>query len=482
MNARPETVAIVTRDYEPWWGQRLVHRSLAPIRVIVAARQVGKTVCAAREVVRIMLARPGSTSCLLMPVKGATVGPIKHLRAALESALGPEDGRWDFFSSDHYFRLWNGAELYVRTCDTEARRGLPTRGLTLDGVLWVDEAAYVPRTAWEAARLTLAAVADPKVIVTTTPCGRNWVYEEFQAGAGAAAKRPGAMNESFRFRSTQSPFCNPQFIEDTRKRLGAKRALQELEAVFLGDGGSVFPQDQVDKLLPGAAMAFRGAQMTIGLDLAKEKDYTVATLMNELGEAWLLWRVRHVAWPDQETRLVEYAQMHKALVVVDVGHGGGYGGTMSDYLRRALGDVRVLEVRTGNRGVKAQVVETLCADMEAGRLRMDAGDEVEVVRNELLFFAGARHVVGGTEMWTYGSAGSQPDAPLPGVGEMEDHDDCVISLALANWGRLHGWEPDSGDGGIAAFKVRSGPSKSPTAVARGATGLRGGGRTGYMLR
>ena len=26
-----------------------------------------------------------------------------------------------------------------------------------------------------------------------------------------------------------------------------------------------------------------------------------------------------------------------------------------------------------------------------------------------------------------------------GDGE-DDHDDCVVSLALANWGRLHGWE------------------------------------------
>lgn len=219
----------IPRAYEPWWAQRLFHCSRASIRCVVAGRQSGKTHSAAEEVVGLILARPKSESCLLMPTYKSTKAALRHLRRAVEP-LGKRV-RWK--EVDKCFQFHNGAFLYVRT--GEDKQGVPTRGLTLDGVLWVDEAAYVPRTAWEAARLTQAAVQDPKVLVTGTPCGRNWLWEEWHAGQPGADRNP--LNESFRFRSTDSPFCNPQFVADMRKKFGAKKALQELEAQFLGDAG-----------------------------------------------------------------------------------------------------------------------------------------------------------------------------------------------------------------------------------------------------
>ena len=170
------------------------------------------------------------------------------------------------------------------------------------------------------------------------------------------------------------------------------------------------------------------------MDLAKEKDWTVCTLMNEYGEAWLLGRWQHVAWPDTERRITELAERHEALVVVDIGHGGGYGGTMHDYLERALkgGAHRILGVHTGNVGFKAQLCEQLVQDVESRRLRVEQGDHTDQLRHELTFFECHREVVaGGTERLRY-------HGPR-GDGE-DDHDDCVLSLALANYGRLHGWE------------------------------------------
>lgn len=436
-------VALLATNYEPWWAQRQFMRSRAKIRVIVAGRQSGKTHAAAREVIQLMLQRPRTESVLLMPTDKSTVGPLKHLRAALQEALGDEGGKWTWREQKKLFRLFNGAELYVRTCESDAKQGMPTRGLTLHGVLWVDEAAGVPKSAWDAARLTQTAVQDPRVIVTGTPMGKNWLYDEFQAGAGG--RNP--LNASFRFRSTDSPFCNPTFIADMREKLGTRRALQELNAVFLGDGGSVFKQEDVDAFFRGA-LKIRGVQLTLGVDLAKEKDFTVCTLMNEFGEAWVLWRARHVDWPEQEKKIVALAQDHNALVIVDEGHGGGYGGTMASYLERGLGAGRVLRVKTGNRGVKAQIVETLAADLENARVCMDGSDEDMrgQVRFELLFFEGHRKVIGGTEIWTY--HGPKPSKEADDKKDI-DHDDCVISLALANWGRVHGWDgtfdPTAGD-------------------------------------
>ena len=424
----PGDLLMVDRTYEPWSMQRKFHRSQASIRCVVAGRQAGKTHAAAEEVVRIIQARPRSESCLLMPTYKSTKAALRHLHRAV-APLGKRV-RWK--EVDKCFSFPNGALLYVRTA--EDKEGVPTRGLTLDGVLWVDEAAYVPRGAWDAARLTQAAVKDPRVIVTGTPCGKNWLYEEWLAGCPGPKQNP--LNESFRFRSVDSPFCNAQFVADLKAKLGAKSAMQELNAQFLGEAGAAFKHEDIEALFAPGKLPVRGNQLSLGVDLAKEKDWTVCTLMNELGEAWILDRWQHRSWPETEARITRFAQEHQAMVVVDHGHGGGYGGCMADYLEKTLGAARVHRVRTGNIGVKAQLCEALVRDVENRRLLIEPGERADHLRHELSFFECHREVVAQVERVRY--HGPQGD------GE-DDHDDCVISLALANWGRLHGWEGPQGE-------------------------------------
>lgn len=473
-------IPLLSVSFDPWWAQRLFFRSRAAVRVIVAGRQAGKTIAAAYEVARIMCARPGTDSVLLAPNKKAAHGAKTHLRAALASALGPIGERWWWREQDAYFRLWNGARLHVRTCDSDAEEGLPARSLTIGGVLWVDEAAYVPRSAWQSARAGLLAVPDPLTIVTTSPCGKNWVYDVWLTGQPGKGKLPHV--ESFRFRSSQSPYCTAATVADLRREYGPKRALQELDAVFLGDGGSVFSSDEVDRLLHLGWLPIRGSQRTLGLDLAKERDFIVATLMNELGEAWILWRTRWAKWPDVTARVESLARDHQALVVLDLGGGGGHGGVLHDYLDRSLGKGRVLGVRTGTKGVKAQVIETLQSAVQNTRLKLCPGGELlELARNEFLFYEGRRRIVGGVEQWSYSGPKSEPAGDSP-TGEGEDHDDCVLSLALANWGREHGWDvaPPVGDGGIASFRPGGGPSGGGAEGAWSAPLPRGSG--GYFFR
>lgn len=420
--------------YAPWWAQRRLHASRAPIRVIVAGRQSGKTHAAAEEVLRIMLARPGSQSCLLMPTYKSTKGPLRHMRRAL-AVLGTQGrgGPWRWFEVDKVFRLWNGSELYVRTADD--KDGVPTRGLTLDGVLWVDEAAYVPREAWEAARLTQSAVTAPLVVITTTPCGRNWVWEEFESGRPGKQKKP--LNESFRFRTTDSPYHNPEFVRDLREKLGARKAMQELDAEFLGDAHAAFDPDDVAAMFV-PSLAVRGEQLTLGVDLGKEQDYTVCTLMNEFGETWVLGRWRDMEWPDQEKRIVDAAKKHRALVVLALGAGGGYGGVMMSRLKPVLGDSMLLGVKDASLGVRGELCELLIGDVQATRLRAQADEQGLILRHEMTFFEAHRQIVGGVERWRY--HGPEGVARDDQDEDNEDHDDCVISLALANWGRVHGWE------------------------------------------
>lgn len=465
---RLAVMLLVIGSYLPWWAQRRAHASTAPIRTVVAGRQSGKTHWGAEETVRIMLRRPGSVSCLLMPTYKSTKGPQKHLRRAL-AKLGR--GRWRWLEVDKCFKLSNGSELYIRTADD--KEGVPTRGLTIDGVLWVDEAGYVPRGAWEAARFTQGAIEDPLVIITTTPAGRTWVYEEFIAGCLGPGKKP--LNESFRFKTTDSPYHNAQFVRDLRAKVGARRALQELDAQFLGDAHAAFDPDHLAACFV-KTVPLRGEQFTLGIDLGKEQDYTFITLMNEFGEGRVLARFRDMEWPEQEDRIVELANApeHKnALVVLALGAGGGYGAMMLSNLKPRLGESRLLGVKDAAIGVRGELIELLISDVAAERLSIVADELGQQLLHECTFFEAHRQIVGGVERWKYhGPEGVERNDDDP---ESEDHDDGVISLALANWGRVHGWDPDDGDGDLESFRPRprdGGPS--PAAPGRP--------RNGYMLR
>ena len=465
-------------DHDPWYvevtdplsgvlgcaGQRAFLRSTAAIRAIVAGRQSGKTHQAAEEVIRIILARPGSESCLLMPTYKSTKGALRHLRRALE----PLGSRVTWKEQDKCFVFPNGATLYLRTADDKT--GVPTRGLTLDGVLWVDEACFVPRSAWEAAQFTQGAVREPVTLITTTPFGRtNWVFE---LCAGAEGDPD---TEWFRFRTTDSPFHNPRKVEQLRKRVGAKRAQEALDAVVLGETDMPFPPDLIDRAFVKTGLPIRGQRLTIGADLGKRNDYCAFVLGNEFGEFWVLERFREDREkPDNRfyvvarRRLVEIARHHKALVVVD--ESGGAGMTMADDLTDDLGSDSVLRVQTGKWKAKAAMIEAVISDLENDRLKVDGStDNGLVLRHEMTFFPAP--VREGDEVKYMGPPDDRDD---DGDGL---HDDCVMALVMARFGAVHGWDKDAGDGGLSSFRPR-GPKP-------GGSSPRGGssvGRRGYMFR
>jgi hypothetical protein len=199
----------------------------------------------------------------------------------------------------------------------------------------------------------------------------------------------------------------------------------------------------------------------LGVDLGKEQDFLVVTRMNGYGEAEIIGRWRHVKWTESVPELVRMAREHKAPIVLDVGAGGGTGGVCKDYLERD--GVVVEAVTTGKVGTKAQIVEQCRADVQWERIRVLENAHSDQLRHELSLFQGIKRIAqGGQEVTHY-----------EGPQLRGEHDDCVISLCLANWGRVKGLSPDDDDYDASAelaefarvnqhlarrFPYRSGPS------------------------
>jgi hypothetical protein len=168
----------------------------------------------------------------------------------------------------------------------------------------------------------------------------------------------------------------------------------------------------------------------LGIDLGERQDWTVVTLMNVYGEAVVLGRWQHVEWVHGIEEIARLALQHDAFVVVDDGVGAPVGGAV-EYELRTRGVKRVERVHTASPGVKQELVELARGDVYNGRVHVlrDESDDracelADQLRHELTNFQAVRRVVHGRELTSY-----------HGLRVDGEHDDCVVSLCLANWGR-----------------------------------------------
>jgi len=410
VDATARTVALA---YRPWLAQRLVARCRAPKRVLVAARQVGKTHLAAVETLKVALARPGSVSVVLAPTR-------QFLRRAIDKILALAQGvpgvAW--VEGRLRFELTNGST--IECVSAESANGEAIRGLRIDGVLWADEAALLPRHAFDAARACLLT-SDGQVLLTTTPVGRNWVFQEYSSEDAGTAR--------FRFRASDSPFTKADRLAECRRDYVPEKAAQELDARFVDEVGRPFPDTSrlFVKSFPDRSSEPRASLgNVIGVDLGDKQDFTVLTLVNRYGEVRLLDRWQRREWFESVTDIARYAHEHQALVVADHGAGAGAGTALKSELQR-LG-VRTALVQTAQLGVKKRIVEQAHLDVAWERVHVLAGGVhqglADQLEHELTVFLSVTRVVRGQEHTVY-------EAPQV-KGE---HDDCVVSFCLALWGR-----------------------------------------------
>lgn len=386
--------------------QLLWHR----FRIVVAARQTGKTHAGAFEVIQTMAGEPGSYSALLAPTYQIARAAIdKVLAACAELGL-----LWQWKEQQKRLVAPNGSTWAVFSAD----RKETVRGPTINGILWIDEAAFLNEQARSAAYGALTGNMSARVVITTTPKGLNWVYREWCTEADDTRK--------LRFKSVDSPYTDQRLVERLRESMSAEMFRQEFEAEFVQSLLLPFPPELRAQVWVDShpARDARDAGNFLGVDLGREQDWCVLTLCNRFGEARVLSRWQRETWPETMRRIASTASGHQAHVVIDTGGpGGGLGGVLADFLERDHG-TPVLRVSTNQRGTKGQMVEQLRADMQWHKFTLLRNEHHEQVDHELGVFQGRKTTYQGQEIHVY--EGPQ----LPG-----EHDDCVISLCLANWGR-----------------------------------------------
>ena len=229
--------------------------------------------------------------------------------------------------------------------------------------------------------------------------------------------------ESFRHTSFDNPLVNADLIRRFSKHMPEKTYRQEILAEFLDDAN----------FFANVAAAFRGEKedegeggiaYCIGLDLAREEDFTVAWVgRSDQRRGVLCDRYSKMPWPAQVERIAELsARFNNAQVIADAtGLGGLYA---VDDLRHAGVSV---EAFTFTSKSKAELMHNLAVDLEQSRLALYPHD---VTRNELISI-----------QRTFTPSGTERFEAPQGL-----HDDCVMALGLMVYG--FGAVREVGDGVI----------------------------------
>ncbi|GEO26678.1 hypothetical protein AAC03nite_24630 [Alicyclobacillus acidoterrestris] len=379
--------------YTPHQGQRVLHRSEARFRVATCGRRWGKTYACANEIVKFAWEHPGTLTWWVAPTYRQTMTAYRLITRNFRDAI-VKDTRTEL-----RIEWESGGVTEFRSADNfDALRG---EGVSF---LVIDEAAMIPREAWEAALRPTLSDTGGHCIIVSTPKGRNWFFGVWSRGQDPAFPEW----ESFKFPTWANPYISPEEIEEARATLPSDVFRQEYEAEFLEDSAGVFRgiRDCVSGVLEEPQA---GRRYVAGWDIAKHQDFSVVVVMDaERGHVVAFGRFNQVDYALQLHRVEAVCKKYNARLLMDA---TGVGDPLLEQVKRLGVNVEGYHLSATS---KQQLIEHLAVKIERAEITFP---DIPVLINELQQF-----------QYEVTRAGNIRYSAPEGF-----HDDCVIALALAAW-------------------------------------------------
>ena len=217
--------------YDPHPGQALFHGSAARIKVLIAGARFGKSLAAARDVLRDVLTG-GGNGWLVAPSYALARHEFRYLRDDLGPELGAGASLTDggLRAPSCMLTRWGGQ---IETLSAKSAESL--LGAAVDFML-LCEAAHIRHDVFMRFLRARLTSRNGRLIVPTTPHGLNWVHELYQRGL------EGGECESFRFRTADNPLIAPSEIESARATLPDSVFAEQYEGEFVQGSGRVYKE------------------------------------------------------------------------------------------------------------------------------------------------------------------------------------------------------------------------------------------------
>lgn len=383
--------------FTPHSGQREVIDSIlsspSKFHVVSVGRQWGKSMMAMNLLLYWAFNDSPCKILWVSPVYSQTDKVQKELEGAIKDSNLIDSINY----STNYLKLKNGSEIYFRS----AERYDNIRGYTFDYAI-VDEAAYIKEEAWtEAIRPTLA-VHGKKVLFLSTPKGKNWFHTIFALGYD------NERYSHYQAKSVDSPFITEEEVNDARLTLPPSIFKQEYEAEFLDDGGEVFTN--LSNCTFDKYPSHRSTKYFAGIDLGRQEDYTVVTIMNAEFQVVDVYRANQKPWEQLVAEMARFINRYNAIAQIEV---NSIGDVIYEQLKSR---VKKLEPFTTTSKSKVDIIEQLVYAINNREIEIPSEALFKPLYQELSHF---------TYEYSPKSRSVKYGAPN-GL-----HDDCVMSLAIA---------------------------------------------------
>mgnify|MGYP000722087285 CR=1 FL=1 len=390
--------------YEPHEGQKPIHESRAPRRVVACGVRWGKTTLAAMEgLAAAMEPMTRSVGWVVAPTYDLADKVFREILFMAHRKLPHRIVKIQENQKRIVLRNAGGGESEIRAKSADNPVSLLGEGLDW---LVVDEAARLKPRVWEGHLSQRLIDKKGWALLISTPKGKGVFYDLYRLGQGLDPSY-----ESWNRPSTLNPHLDGDHVNEQRLRIPERVFAQEYLAEFLEGAGSVF-RNVRDCAVGELQEPERGERYYAGLDLAKVQDYTVLVIMNKRREVVFVDRFHRIDWSLQIERVKAAAKRY--------------------------GDARILCDSTG-------AGEPLYEDMRKAGLRVDsykftAQSKTDLINHLSLLLEQKKLVLPRPEAWPEGIDELESfEYSVTETGHTRTgapsgyHDDCVIALALAAW-------------------------------------------------
>lgn len=420
--------AIFKMNYVPHDGQVEVREGImnsdADVYVIDGSRGWGKSLFSVCDLaIPTMLAKPNQQVMWVAPSYKICKGPIDDVWEGTDEETGerfvpdtcPDTGFkfWEYKRGDGEIHMFNGSKLFIRSATNPD--SIVSKGYSL---IIIDEAALISKEVFQQQILPTARRNNCKIVLISTPRGKNWFHDLFLKGQDKSEKS---------YLSFKQPWWKrpnyPKLLIELMKDLPEHIRKQEFEAEFLDNSGGTF--SNLDSVFIGKSIEFESPQQewehprlaefiaksdfVVSIDLAKMVDYTVISgfCMNTK-EMVFYKRMNKMDYKRVLDEIHKTAErLNDADIIYDAtGVGSSFGDFLSSHFNA--------HPFTFTNSSKNDIVNRLIIATEYCSIKIP---NIVTIRNEFSVF---EFRLTKTGMISY----SAPDGM---------HDDTVMSIAMANW-------------------------------------------------
>ena len=365
----------------------------------VSPRQAGKSMLAINMLLYFAINDKNTTSCFISPIYSQARKVMEELYDAIKDSDIVERANFSNFE----IKLKTGSKILFKSAERED--GL--RGYTFDYLI-IDEAAYIKEDAFKRAIQPTVFIKGKRVLLFSTPRGRDWFYNIHQMGKDPEFKQYASCRMSYQ----GNPYVNLEEIES------AKKALPE----------AIFRAEYQGEFLEGESMVFKNfatgnfdqfprpeGKIFAGLDTGQASDYTVCTFVDSKGRIIDIYRDNKKSYQEMTREVLTRCKKWNATLLVET---NSIGGPVFEALQRDWQDTHPFNTSNSS---KREIIEGLILAFNEGSIQIPSIELSPDLHHELEVF----------EM-SY----NPQTRSVKYAARTPFHDDMVMSLAIAWYNKL----------------------------------------------